>query len=131
MQYGELDTSYKAAGELEGIQTLVDSFYHYMSNLEEAKHIRAMHKDNLTEARKRLSYFLSAWLGGPRLYSENYGSISIPSFHAAFPINQQDSEAWLLCMKKAIDDQPYEQAFKSYLLTQLALPASRIVAVQQ
>jgi len=73
-----------------------------------------------------LSYFLSGWLGGPKLYAENYGSISIPQAHKHLSLGADESEAWLLCMQKAIDEQPYEAAFKIYLIEQLRVPAERI-----
>ncbi len=131
MQYGELDCSYRAAGELAGIEKLVDRFYHYMDTLEEAKAIREMHQPDLAHARKRLSYFLSAWLGGPKLYSENYGPISIPSFHQAFPVDASARDAWLLCMDKAVQEQDYSTDFKVYFMQQISVPANRIMQAQQ
>ncbi|MCK5881244.1 MAG: group II truncated hemoglobin [Sinobacterium sp.] len=130
MQYGELDTSYQAAGQLEGIQQLVERFYFYMDTLEEAQVIRAMHKKDLVEVRKRLSYFLSAWLGGPKLYSEHYGPIAIPRAHLPFPIDEAAKDAWLTCMEKAVAEQPYPDEFKSYLMVQFAVPANRILQAQ-
>ncbi|MCK5880882.1 MAG: group II truncated hemoglobin [Sinobacterium sp.] len=130
MQYGNLDTSYQAAGQLEGIERLVERFYFYMDTLDEAKAIRAMHKPDLGEANKRLSYFLSAWLGGPRLYSEHYGPIAIPQFHCPFPIDEAARDAWLTCMHKAVAEQPYTDTFKTYLMEQLAVPANRILQAQ-
>ena len=38
----------------------------------------------------------------------------------------EESEAWLLCMQKAVDLQPYEADFKVYLMEQLRVPAERI-----
>ena len=70
--YGVGDGSYKAAGGLTGLTKLVDSFYGFMESLTEAKKIRAMHPHDLSESRKKLTYFLSGWLGGPKLYSENF-----------------------------------------------------------
>lgn len=35
-------------------------------------------------------------------------------------------DAWMLCMQKAVAEQPYEESFKHYLLAQLAVPAERI-----
>jgi len=32
----------------------------------------------------------------------------------------------MLCMKKAVDEQPYEESFKVYLIEQLRVPAERI-----
>jgi hemoglobin len=129
--YGQLDASYKAAGKLDGIRRLVDSFYDYMDNLEEAKIIKAMHTNDLTVTKDKLTCFLSGWLGGPRLYSEKYGSISIPMIHKHLSVASADRDAWLLCMKHAANDQPYNEIFKKYLLEQLFVPAERIRQVSQ
>lgn len=125
-QYGVGDCSYKAAGEISGLIKLVEAFYGFMDTLPEAKVIRDMHSDDLTSSQTKLAYFLSGWLGGPRLYTETYGSINIPSAHRHLPIGGEESEAWILCMQKAISEQPYEEAFKQYLITQLRVPAERI-----
>ena len=58
-------TPYQAAGELVGITRLVDEFYVNMDTLPEAEIIRNMHPHDLTESRKKLTYFLCGWLGGP------------------------------------------------------------------
>ncbi len=125
-QYGTEDASYKAAGELAGITKLVDAFYDYMESMPEAKIIRAMHPDDLSISRDKLSCFLSGWLGGPKLFSEKYYSIRIPQAHKHLPVSSKERDAWLLCMKKAADDQPYHESFKKYLLEQLYVPAERI-----
>ena len=131
LEYGQENASYKAAGEIVGIVKLVDSFYDYMDRLPDAKIIRAMHPDDLTLSRDKLSCFLSGWLGGPRLYSEKYGSISIPMIHQHLSVASAERDAWLLCMKKAADDQPYQLSFKKYLLEQLFVPAERVRQVSQ
>ncbi|SIS72976.1 hemoglobin [Neptunomonas antarctica] len=127
--YGVDDNSYKAAGELAGITLLVDEFYNNMSVFTEAKKIRDMHPSDLTESRTKLAYFLSGWLGGPRIYAAAFGSLSIPSAHQHLPVGEEESEAWLHCMQKALENQPYEETFKVYLINQLRVPAERIRAV--
>lgn len=124
--YGVADASYRAAGELAGITKLVDAFYDQMDLLPEAAVIRRMHPVDLTESRLKLAYFLSGWLGGPKLYSQHFGGINIPERHRHFPIDTAERDAWLLCMERAIEAQPYDPAFKEYLLTQLRVPAERI-----
>ncbi len=124
--YGVEDASFIAAGELEGITKLVNAFYDYMESLPEAKTILEMHGENLTESRTKLAYFLSGWLGGPKLYSKNFGKITIPAAHKHLPIGVDEREAWILCMQKAVDEQPYEDSFKTYLIEQLRVPAERI-----
>ena len=80
-EYGVGDCSYKMAGELSGITQLVNAFYDNMDALKEAENIRSMHSKDLSASRKKLTYFLSGWLGGPKLYAENFGSINIPQAH--------------------------------------------------
>lgn len=124
--YGTADASYKAAGQLAGITQLVDDFYSHMDTFPEAYEIRHMHGGDLSESRLKLSYFLSGWLGGPKLYAEHFGGISVPGFHQHLTIGEPERDAWLLCMQQAIDQQPYDDAFKAYLLAQLRIPAERV-----
>lgn len=107
LPFGTDDASYQAAGGIDGL--------------------RRMHPENLEQSRDKLTCFLSGWLGGPRLFSEKYGSISIPSFHAQWPIDEARSAAWLGCMERAIALQPFSPEFAEYLLTQLRVPAHRVV----
>ncbi len=125
--FGSGDASYQAAGGIDGLRRLVDDFYTLMDELPEAAAIRAMHPQSLELARDKLACFLSGWLGGPRLFSEHYGPIAIPAFHAQWPIDEVHSAAWLHCMAGAIARQDYAPAFAEYLLAQLHVPAHRIV----
>ena len=119
-------TPYQAAGELVGITRLVDEFYVNMDTLPEAEIIRNMHPHDLTESRKKLTYFLCGWLGGPKLFQQHYGPISIPGFHKQFPIGYQERDAWLLCMQRALAVQPFGNELKDYLLAALSIPAERV-----
>ena len=118
--------AYQAAGELAGITSLVDVFYSNMDTFPEARVIRTMHPDDLTESRKKLTYFLCGVLGGPRLYIDHYGGINLPDFHRQFPIGTGERDAWMFCMQQAIAVQPYEASFKEFLVARLSIPAERI-----
>jgi len=96
-EYGLGDNSYRMAGELPGIIKLVDEFYRNMDTFPEAKKIRAMHPADLSKSRTKLACFLSGWLGGPKLYAENYGSINIPLVHKHLSVGITESEAWIFC----------------------------------
>ncbi len=124
--YGTLDASFQAAGGENGIFKLVNDFYDYMEQLPESQHIKEMHPADLRVSRDKLFRFLCGWLGGPRLYREKYGPISIPAAHAHLTIGHEEKNAWLLCMQKAIADQDYADDFKVYLLEQLKIPAERV-----
>lgn len=129
--FGSRDASYQAAGGIDGLRRLVDDFYCIMDTWEPARTIRQMHREDLTESRDKLACFLSGWLGGPPLFQERYGAISIPMFHAGWPIGETERDAWLGCMAQAVELQPWTPEFKEYLLRQLRVPAERIVTAQR
>ncbi len=129
--YGFSDTSFQAAGGIDGIRKLVDDFYLEMDALPEAAIIRKMHKTDLTESRDKLALFLCGWMGGPSVYQEKYGSINIPRSHAHLTIGEAERDAWLLCMERSIAKQGYSPEFSTYLLAQLRIPAARIFATSR
>lgn len=97
-----------------------------METLPAARAIRAMHPHDLAPARDKLTRFLCGWLGGPHLYRERYGSINLPQAHAHLGVAGAERDAWLQCMRKAVDRQPFSERFREYLMTQLAVPAERV-----
>ncbi|WP_271407573.1 group II truncated hemoglobin [Pseudomonas sp. Q1-7] len=125
--FGTGDASYQAAGGIDGLRRLVDDFYQLMDELPEAANLRRLHPESLESSRDKLACFLSGWLGGPKLFSDKYGSIAIPSFHARWPIDEALGNAWLGCMERAIALQPFAPEFADYLLAQLRIPAQRVV----
>jgi hemoglobin len=53
--------------------------------------------------------------------------------HMHLDIGELERDAWLQCMQQAADKQPYPEAFRCYLLSQLFIPAERVreVATKQ
>lgn len=126
LSYGQQNASFQAAGGETGIRTLVNAFYDEMERADYASTILSMHPDDLEISRDKLARFLCGWLGGPKRYSEKYGSMSIPTAHKHLDIGLAERDAWLACMKTAIDLQDYASDFKIYLLEQLSVPAERV-----
>lgn len=124
--YGVGDASFQAAGGEAGLRALVDQFYTNMVTLPDARIIRTLHAEDLSSARDKLASFLCGWLGGPRLFQEKYGAISIPGAHQRFAIGTPEKDAWMLCMQLAVEAQPWAEDFKRYLIQQLAVPAERV-----
>lgn len=125
-EFGNGDATYRAAGGIDGITALVDHFYHHMDTLPEAAELRAMHPDDLTLSRQKLAYFLSGWMGGPKLFREHFGPIHIPAAHSHLLVNHTSKDAWLKCMALALDDMGYPAELKAYLMKQLSIPAESI-----
>ena len=123
--YGQGDTSLQAAGGFAGLQKLAADFYVAMNTRADAAVIRAMHPADLSESTDKLARFLTGWLGGPSLYREKYGPISIPRAHSHLAIGTAERDAWLACMAQALTQQDYTPEFKAYLLRALSVPAER------
>ena len=124
--FGDGDTSFQAAGSELGLRKLVDAFYDEMACNPAYRQLLQMHPEDLEVSRDKLARFLSGWLGGPRRYSEKYGSLNIPSAHAHLTLDEDARDSWLACMAYAIDQQPYSDEFKEYLLQALHVPAEAI-----
>ncbi len=97
------DSPYVRLGREAGIQALVERFYGFMDELPQARTIRAMHAADLDPMVDKLATFLVGWAGGPQRYRERFGSVVIPAAHAPYPIGAAESEAWLLCMRRALE----------------------------
>ena len=124
--FGQRDASYRAAGGEEGLARLCEAFYRHMDAVPGAATVRAMHGADLSLSREKLKVFLAAWLGGPNLYTERFGRISIPGAHAHLAVDEAERDAWLLCMRLAVAEQPWTEEFKEYFLAAIAVPADRV-----
>ncbi|MBR1167726.1 group II truncated hemoglobin [Bradyrhizobium liaoningense] len=85
------------------IDALVDRFYDRMDTLPEAKIIRAMHADDLGPIRDVLKRYLTEWTGGPRLYTPEKGHPRLRQRHFGFSIGDAERDAWMLCMRGAME----------------------------
>ena len=104
---------YRAAGELAGIASFADAFYSNMDTFPEVRVIRNMHPEDLTEPRKKLTYFLCGVLGGRGLYIEHYGGVNLPEFHKQFPIGTGERDAWMLVCNVPLLFSPLRHHLKS------------------
>ncbi len=123
--YREGDNQFQIAGGEKGCMKLANDFYDQMEILPEAAHIRSLHPNDLIESRRKLGLFLCGYMNGPERYEEEYGPIQLAPAHAHIPIGTEERDAWLLCMKKALERQIWPQEFKDFILKRLSVPAER------
>jgi len=121
--YREGDNQFKIAGGAEGCMKLANDFYDIMETLPEARKVLFMHPSDLTESREKLGRFLAGYMNGPELYEEKYGPIRLAPAHSHLRIGSAERDAWLLCMKKALEKQDWPREFKDFLLMRLKVPA--------
>jgi hemoglobin len=95
-------TFHELLGGTEKIRALVETFYDVMDTDPKAAGIRAMHAQDLTEAREKLFMFLTGWTGGPQLYIERYGHPFLRARHLPFSIGEAERDQWMYCMLRAM-----------------------------
>lgn len=106
---------FEKLGQEAGIRTLADTFYDFMESLPEARTVRELHPQDLTESRDKLYEFLVGWSGGPPLYVEKYGHPRLRMRHMPFPIGVAERDQWLLCMEKAFEKCRLDQEAVEFL----------------
>ncbi len=124
--YGTGDASFQAAGGVQGIRRLIDTFFDRMGSDPRFATIYALHPEDKEISRDKLHRFLCGWLGGPKLYNEKYGAIGIPRVHAHLAIATDERDQWLTCMSETVAEQPFAADFKTYLMEQLYVPAEAV-----
>ena len=94
---------FERIGGALAIDRLVETFYARMDTLPEARTIREMHAPDLEPIKQVLKRYLCEWTGGPKLYSVEKGHPRLRQRHMGFPIGSSERDAWLLCMRGALE----------------------------
>ena len=103
----DLDSPFQQIGGRAMVERLAARFYEVMERDEAA--LAAVHRQASSggidpEVKKRFSLFLVGWLGGPQEYMERHGHPRLRMRHARVPVDQNLRDAWLRCMRRAMDD---------------------------
>ncbi len=86
------------------VRALVDRFYDLMDLEPAYQALRLAHGPELTDARDKLYWFLSGWLGGPNHYIERFGHPRLRARHLPFSIGILERDQWLACMDQAMGE---------------------------
>ena len=113
----EKETLYQQLNGEDGLRALVNRFYQLMDELPEAKGVRNLHPPDITGSAEKLFKFLSGFLGGPQLYTSEYGHPRLRVRHLPFKIGKQEQDEWLLCMEQALSETVSDQTLHNTLLS--------------
>lgn len=113
-------TPYERLGGEDALRTLVRRFYRLMDELPEAYGVRKLHPQDLSGSEEKLVMFLSGWLGGPQLYIQRHGHPRLRARHLPFPIGGAERDQWLLCMRRALDEQVKDAPLRDGLFRALS-----------
>jgi hemoglobin len=108
----------------ENLKTLVDRFYDLVFQHEQIAHLFKTDKETIKE-KQRL--FLTQFLGGPPLYTQQYGHPQLRARHLPHPIGEEDAVAWLECMSRAITSLSVDESIKDELFKRLVPTAMFMV----
>ncbi|HXV93552.1 MAG TPA: globin [Pseudonocardia sp.] len=84
-------------------------------------------EEDLGPAEERLRMFLEQYWGGPRTYSERRGHPRLRMRHAPFRIGPIERDAWLRCMRVAVDEAGLDDAHRDQLWQYLTFAAASMV----
>ncbi len=111
----ERDTTnyYELFGGDPFLADLVSQFYARVATNEI---LRSMYPErDMAGAARRLQMFLEQYWGGPTTYSEERGHPRLRMRHAGFHIGPAARDAWLTCMREAVDGMEMEQGSREKL----------------
>ena len=110
------ETPYARLGGAARVRALVDRFYDLMDLEPEYMDLRHVHGNDLTQARDKLYWFLSGWLGGPDLYEERFGHPRLRARHLPFSIGVRERDQWLTCMNQAMVEEGVDEDLRVRLV---------------
>lgn len=108
---------FEAVGGEPTFRRLVNAFY---EGVAQDPVLRPMYpEEDLGPATERMTLFLMQYWGGPGTYSAQRGHPRLRMRHAPFRIGEVERDAWLRCMRTAVDSlglpEPHHTALWEYL----------------
>jgi hemoglobin len=108
-------TPFDWVGGETAVRALVDRFYDLMDIEPSYSELRSVHGSTLVDARDKLFWFLTGWLGGPSHYTERFGHPRLRMRHMPFAVGVQERDQWLACMDQAMRECELDPAWRKRL----------------
>lgn len=121
----EAQTFYDRVGGTVFFADLVSQFYARVS--VDPVLVPLYPDQDFKQAAQRLQMFLEQYWGGPGTYSETRGHPRLRMRHGTFHIDSSARDAWLSCMKGAVDGVDISQDLKDELWKYLYSAAIHLV----
>ena len=108
-------TPFEWIGGEARVHALVDRFYDLMDLEPAYAGLRAVHGNELTDARQKLFWFLCGWLGGPQHYTDRFGHPRLKQRHMPFKVGLVERDQWLACMDQAMVENAVPEELRTRL----------------
>lgn len=124
MNYDPNVSPYEQIGGADTIRKLVKSFY---ARVRKHPDLAPVFPGDWPETERKQYLFLTQFLGGPQLYSDEFGHPMLRARHMPFPVTPKRAEAWLSCMNQALDDIRMEGEIRDYIWQRLLQTAHHMI----
>ena len=121
----DVATFYDAVGGEDTFRRVVGRFYEEVARDELLRPLYP--EEDLGPAEERLLLFLMQYWGGPHTYSEQRGHPRLRMRHAPFAIGPLERDAWLRCMKIAVDEAGLAEQHRRQLWDYLEMAANSMM----
>ncbi|MGH3437485.1 MAG: globin [Sciscionella sp.] len=119
------ETFYHAVGGEETFRRIVARFYAEVATDEVVRPLYP--EQDLGPAEERLRQFLMQYWGGPHTYSDRRGHPRLRMRHVRFSIGPIERDAWLRCMRVAVDEEGPPEPYRTQLWDYLVMAAQSLV----
>ncbi|MEH7375287.1 globin [Neobacillus drentensis] len=114
---------FESIGE-DRLHHLVDTFYGLVAQHPD---LAPIFPNQFTEIARKQKQFLTQYLGGPALYTEEHGHPMMRARHLPFPVTPTRAKAWLSCMTQAMDKIGLNGPIRDELYSRLHLTAQHMI----
>ncbi|NIK76313.1 hemoglobin [Paenibacillus castaneae] len=115
---------YEAIGGPETLRLIVEAFY---PKVQAHPLLGPLFPEDIDPVIDKQYMFLTQFFGGPSLYSDAFGHPMMRARHLPFPITPERAEAWLGCMRRALQDVGIEEDLQTIIIDRLSAPAHHFV----
>jgi hemoglobin len=116
---------YEAVGGEETFRRIVGRFYAEVAKDEVLRPLYP--EEDLGPAEERLRLFLIQYWGGPHTYSDQRGHPRLRMRHVPFTIGPIQRDAWLRCMRIAVDEAGLAETERRQLWDYLEMAANSLM----
>lgn len=118
-------TFFQAVGGEKTFHRIIARFYQEVAADEVLRPLYP--EEHLGPAEERLRLFLMQYWGGPHTYSEQRGHPRLRMRHAPFSIGPIERDAWLRCMRIAVDEENLAEPLRRQLWEYLEMAANSMM----
>jgi hemoglobin len=111
---------YEYMGGETTIRKIVEAFYPLVQS---HPLLAPIFPEDITPVMEKQFLFLTQFFGGPPLYTMQYGHPMMRARHLPFPVTPSRAEAWLDCMKRALEEVISSEELRLVILNRLSGPA--------